>query len=397
MISINGITVSFGAYTLLDNVSFHISDKEKVGLVGKNGAGKSTIMKIIMGEQTPASGSVTKPNGIDIGYLPQIMEHHHGHSVIEEALSAFEELNRLNAKLEGIKVELAERTDYESNGYLHIISEMNEVSDRIACYGNETPRVRAEKVLLGLGFKPYELDRLTDTFSQGWNMRIELAKVLLRNPDVILLDEPTNHLDIESIQWLEDYLKTFGGSLVLISHDRRFLDSCTTRTIEIVLGHIYDYKASYSHFIELRKERIAQQKAAYENQQRMIEKTEDFIAKFRYKPTKSNQVQSRIKALDKIDRIEMDEEDLSQINFKFPPAPRSGDAVFTAEDVKAGYVCDDPDDPRVEDGMKIVLRDSNLMVRRGEKVAFVGRNGEGKTTMLRVIVGELPVLEGKAS
>ena len=397
MISINDITVSFGAYNLLDDVSFHVSDGDKVGLVGKNGAGKSTILKIIMGEQSPTSGTVTRPSGMNIGYLPQIMEHRHGHTVIEETLSVFEEINSLNARLEEIKKELETRTDYESESYSRLITEMNETSDKLALFGKETPRLLALKVLLGLGFKPYEMDRMTDTFSQGWNMRIELAKVLLRKPDVILLDEPTNHLDIESIQWLEDYLKSFSGSLVLISHDRHFLDTCTTRTVEIVAGHIYDYKAPYSKFVELRKERIAQQKAAYENQQKMIDKTEDFIARFRYKPTKSNQVQARIKALDKVERIEMDDEDLSQISFRFPHAPRSGDVVFSAEGVRVGYPCDDPDDPRVQDGMKIVLEDAELLIRRGEKVAFVGRNGEGKTTMMRVITGELPVLAGKAA
>ena len=396
MISLNDITVAFGSFTLLDDVSFHISDRDRIGLVGKNGAGKSTLLKIIMGEQTPTSGSVTKPNEVNIGYLPQIMEHHHGHTVIDETLTAFEEVNRLNQRLEELKHQVETRTDYESDEYARLIAEMSEVSERVTYFSNETPEIQAEKVLLGLGFKPYEMDRLTDTFSQGWNMRIELAKVLLRKPDVILLDEPTNHLDIESIQWLEDYLKSFNGSQVLISHDRRFLDAVTTRTVEIVLGHIYDYKAPYSQFVELRKERIAQQKAAYENQQKMIEKTEEFIDKFRYKPTKSNQVQARIKALDKVERIEMDDEDLSQINIKFPPAPRAGDVVFQAEDLKVGYPSEDNDDPRVSEGMKVVLQKANLTVRRGDKVAFVGRNGEGKTTMLRVIIGQLEPMAGTA-
>jgi ATP-binding cassette subfamily F protein 3 len=396
MISLNDITVAYGSFTLLDDVSFHISDHDRIGLVGKNGAGKSTLLKIIMGEQTPTSGSVTKPNEVNIGYLPQIMEHHHGHRVIDETMTAFEEVNRLNTRLEELKGHLETRTDYESDSYNRLIAEMSDVSERISYFSNETPEVEAEKVLLGLGFKPYEFERLTDTFSQGWNMRIELAKLLLRRPDVILLDEPTNHLDIESIQWLEDYLKTFNGSLVLISHDRRFLDAVTTRTVEIVVGHIYDYKAPYSQFVELRKERIAQQRAAYDNQQKMIEKTEEFIDKFRYKPTKSNQVQARIKALDKVDRIEMDDEDLSQINIKFPPAPRAGDVVFQAEDLKVGYPSDEPDDPRVEDGVKVVLNKANIIIRRGDKVAFVGRNGEGKTTMMKVIIGDLPVMAGTA-
>ena len=384
MISINDLTVSYGGYTLLDNINFHINDRDRIGLVGKNGAGKSTILKLIMGLQTPTEGRILKPSGIYIGYLPQLMEHHKGHTVLEETLSAFDDLHRLESRLDAISAELAQRTDYESDAYNKLILELNEVNDAISLQSSEPPQLQAERTLMGLGFLREEFDRLTETFSQGWNMRIELAKILLRKPDVLLLDEPTNHLDIESIQWLEDYLQDFTGALVLISHDRRFLDNCTTRTVEVMLGHIYAYKVPYTKYTELRKERIAQQKAAYANQQRMIEKTEDFIEKFRYKATKSNQVQQRVKQLKKLDRIEIDEEDLSTMVVKFPPAPRSGDVAFHAKDAVVGY------------GEKVILRGVNFDIKRGEKVAFVGRNGEGKTTMMRVLMKELSPLGGEA-
>ena len=325
MISVNHITVSYGGFTLLNDISFHISEKDKIGLVGKNGAGKSTILKLICNIQSPSSGKIDRPSDCRIGYLPQIMEHSKGRTVIDETMTAFSHIFALESELEEINLQLAERTDYESKEYGALIVRMNDLNDMLAMYHNESPLVAAEKTLLGLGFKKEEFGRPTETFSQGWNMRIELAKILLRNPDVLLLDEPTNHLDIESIQWLEDYLKAYKGSIVLISHDRKFLDNVTNRTVEIMLGRIYDYKVPYSQYVELRKERIDQQKAAYENQQRMIEKNEEFIERFRYKPTKSNQVQSRIKALERIERIEIDEEDNSALNIKFPPAPRSGD------------------------------------------------------------------------
>ena len=386
MISINDLTVSFGGYTLLDNINFHINDRDRIGLVGKNGAGKSTVLKLIMGLQSPTSGKILMPVGQKVGYLPQIMEHTGDLSVIDETLKAFAEFYELNAKMDSISAQLAERTDYESDDYRKLIESLNEISDTISLMGSEPPLQQAERTLLGLGFKRSELQRSTSTFSQGWNMRIELAKILLRKPDVLLLDEPTNHLDIESIQWLEDYLQDFGGALVLISHDRRFLDNCTTRTVEIMLGHVYDYKVPYSQYVELRKERIAQQKAAYANQQRMIEKTEDFIERFRYKPTKSNQVQSRIKQLDRLERIEIDEEDLSTLNIKFPPAPRSGDVAFLVKDASVAY----------ENPHKEVLKDVSMTVKRGEKVAFVGRNGEGKTTMMRVLMHDLWPYEGEA-
>ncbi len=384
MISINSLTVAFGGFTLLDSIDFHISENDKIGLVGKNGAGKSTVMKLICGLQSPTSGSVDMPNDLRIGYLPQIMEHHKGRTVMEETLTAFDRVSAIQEELDGISEQLASRTDYESEAYLSLITRLNDLNDSLAIIHSEPPEVLAEKTLLGLGFKDSDFGRKTETFSQGWNMRIELAKILLSEPDVLLLDEPTNHLDIESIEWLEDYLKARKGSLLLVSHDRKFLDNVTNRTVEIMLGHIHDYKVPYSKYLELRKERLAQQTAAYENQQRMIEKTEDFINRFRYKPTKSNQVQSRIKQLEKLERIEIDETDRVTLTVKFPPAPRAGDVVFKASGITVGYPG------------KVVFSDADIEVKRGEKVALVGRNGEGKTTLMRVITGELVPFKGEA-
>ena len=384
MISINSLTVAYGGFVLLNDINFHISESDKIGLVGKNGAGKSTILKLICGIQNPTNGKVAVPNDVKIGYLPQIMEHHRGRTVIDEAMTAFAEMFALEDELEKITVELSERQDYESKEYHDLIVRMNEVNDRLAYTRSDNPRVQAERTLQGLGFKYEELTRNTETFSQGWNMRIELAKILLSKPDVLLLDEPTNHLDIESIEWLEGYLKEYKGSLVLISHDRKFLDNVTNRTVEIMLGRIHDYKVPYSKYLELRKERLEQQRAAFENQQRMIEKTEEFIERFRYKPTKSNQVQSRVKQLEKLERIEVDLEDKSALAVKFPPAPRSGDIAYKAVDMKVGY------------GTKVVFDDAQIEVRRGEKVALVGRNGEGKTTLMRVIMNELDPMAGES-
>lgn len=384
MISINGLTVAYGGFTLLDNISFHISGSDKIGLVGKNGAGKSTLMKLICGQERPVSGFIEKPANINIGYLPQIMRHNKGRTVLEETLTALTGLNSLQEEFNKINISLSEREDYESPEYASLIERLNSINDILSYSHSEPPEIQAEKTLTGLGFKNEDLARPTETFSQGWNMRIELAKILLTRPDVLLLDEPTNHLDIESIEWLEDYLKAYRGALLLVSHDRRFLDNVTGRTVELVLGRLYDYKVSYSKYIELRQERIEQQAAAYENQRRMIEKTEDFIAKFRYKPTKSNQVQSRIKALEKIERIEIDETDNSSLSVRFPSAPRSGDVVFKAEGLKVGYP------------QKIVFSNAEIEIRRGEKVAFVGRNGEGKTTLMRVLAGELAPLGGRS-
>lgn len=385
MISINNLTVAFGGFTLLNDINFHINDNDKIGLVGKNGAGKSTLLKIILGLNTPTEGKVVRPAGLKIGYLPQQMEHAKDKSVIDETLTAFSELFDMQKKIEEISEQLAQRTDYQSKEYERLIISLNEYNDRVSLIENEPVESQAERVLVGLGFKREEFSRPTSTFSQGWNMRIELAKILLRKPDMLLLDEPTNHLDIESIEWFEDYLKNFNGAIVLISHDRKFLDNITNRTVEIMLGRIYDYKVPYSRYKILRKERIEQQRAAYENQQRMIDKTEEFIERFRYKATKSNQVQSRIKQLEKLERIEVDLEDTAAMTVKFPPAPRSGQVVFKAKEAVVGY------------GSKVIISGVNITIERGEKIAFVGRNGEGKTTMMRVITRELFPIDGEVS
>ena len=384
MVSINDVTVAWGGFTLLDQINFHISDSDKIGLVGKNGAGKSTLMKLIMGLQNPTSGHIDHPPGITIGYLPQIMEHHKGLTVMEETMQVFRDTSDIAKQIDSLTAQLAERTDYESAEYAALIERLSELNDRMHVDGSEPPEVRARKTLLGLGFLESELDRRTETFSQGWNMRIELAKILLHEPDLMMLDEPTNHLDIESIEWLEDYLKNRRCSLLLVSHDRKFLDNVTNRTVEIMLGHIHDYKVPYSQYVTLRAERIAQQTAAYNNQQRMIQKTEDFIQTFRYKPTKSTPVQSRIKALEKLERVEIDQTDNVTLTVKFPPAPRSGDVVYKAEDLVAGYPG------------KTVFSGANIEIKRGEKVALVGRNGEGKTTLMRIISGELEPLGGES-
>ena len=364
MITVNDLTLSWGAFTLLDHISIHIGDGEKIGLVGKNGAGKSTLLKLILGEVSPTSGNITKTKGERIGYLPQMMEHSRDKTVMEETMKAFDSLFALHDRIDKITAELSERTDYQSNSYNNLIVELNNVQDRAAMLESEPPASQAEKVLTGLGFKSEEFNRPTRELSQGWNMRIELAKILLSKPDCLLLDEPTNHLDIESIQWFEDYLKSFKGSVLLISHDRKFLDSTTSRTIEIMLSKIHDYKVPYSRYKILRKERMEQQRAAYENQQRMIEKTEEFIERFRYKATKSNQVQSRIKALDKLERIEIDLEDKAELTVKFPPAPRSGQG-------REGGVCrkkrrrQDHDDEGADRGTGHTWREGRARIQCG--------------------------------
>lgn len=383
MISLNNITVSFADFCLLDDVSLVISPQDRIALVGKNGAGKSTLLKILIGQQKPTAGAVVVPSSVKLGYLPQQMVHAKDKSVVEECMTVFAELERLREKAEALGLQLAERTDYESESYAKLIEAYNEAHDRLQLHQAENPRGNVEKVLMGLGFKAKDFNRPTAEFSEGWNMRIELAKILLARPNVLLLDEPTNHLDIESLQWLESYLGVYSGALLVISHDRAFLDNVTRRTIEIVLGKIHDYKASYSHYQVLRKERIAQQRAAYENQQRLIEKTQDFIERFRYKPTKSNQVQSRVKMLEKIDRITIDEEDNSALVLKFPPVRRAGQVVVQAKDVAVRY------------DREPIFTHANVLVERGEKVAFVGRNGEGKTTMMKAITGLLPVCQGQ--
>lgn len=384
MISLRNINVSYGGFTLLKDVSFHISEGEKIALVGKNGAGKSTILKLLVGEQSPTGGQIEAPSGIRIGYLPQIKESARGKTVIDEAMGAFSEHLELEEEAARLSRELGEREDYESKEYAAILDRLDEVNSRLSLESTSSRRARAEKTLCGLGFRSTELERPVETFSQGWNMRIALAKILLAEPDVLLLDEPTNHLDIESIEWLEDYLKGCRASLLLVSHDRRFLDNVTSRTIEIQLGQIYDYKVPYTRYLELRSERLAQQTAAFENQQKMIEKTEEFINRFRYKPTKSNQVQARIKALDKLERIEIDQTDKSAFTLRFPPAQRSGDVVFKATDMTAAYPG------------KVVFTNACIEIKRGEKVALVGRNGEGKTTLVRVMTRELFPAEGEA-
>ena len=410
MISIEDVTVAYGGYVLLDKINFHISESDKIGLVGKNGAGKSTILKLICGLQNPTSGRIDKPRELSIGYLPQIMEHHRGRTVMQEALTAFEQTAGLEREIDAVTRELEERTDYESADYAALIDRLTSLNDTLAVSHSEPPEVQARRTLLGLGFKEPELERPTETFSQGWNMRIELAKILLEQPKVLLLDEPTNHLDIESIEWLEEYLRARRCSLLLVSHDRKFLDTVTNRTVEVMLGRIHDYKVPYSQYLELRKERIAQQTAAFENQQKMIQKSEEFINAFRYKPTKSNQVQSRIKALEKLDRVEIDQTDNVTLTVKFPPAPRSGDVVFRGTDLTVGYLsgasgCGSEKNwgnapsaggPAGDPGRKIVFSGAQIEIKRGEKVALIGRNGEGKTTLMRVIMGELEPLEGEA-
>ena len=384
MISLRSITVSYGGFTLLDDVRFHITEGEKIGLVGRNGAGKSTLLKLLAGEQSPTSGVIEMPSGLRFGYLPQIKESAKGKTVLEEAMEAFSEQKELEAEAARINRELESRDDYESASYARLIDRLGEINGRLSLESHSSRIARAEKTLCGLGFRSEDMGRMVETFSQGWNMRIALAKILLMDADVLLLDEPTNHLDIESIEWLEDYLAGSRCALLLVSHDKRFLDNVTTRTVEIVLGHIYDYKVPYSRYLVLREERMAQQTAAFQNQQRMIEKTEDFINRFRYKPTKSNQVQARIKALEKLDRIEVDEADNQAFTLKFPPAQRSGDVVFKTVDLTAGYPG------------KVVFKGANVEIKRGEKVALVGRNGEGKTTLLRIMSRELDPIEGEA-
>ena len=327
MISVDNLSVSFGGWTLFDQISFLINPKDRIGLVGKNGAGKTTILKLIAGLQQPTSGAVTINADCTIGYLPQQMQVADTTTLLAETAKAFEEVLAIEAEIETLTNEIATRTDYQSESYEKLLHRLNDANDRYHILGGDTRDADIEKTLLGLGFRREEFDKPTSTFSGGWRMRIELAKLLLRRPSIFLLDEPTNHLDIESIQWLEEYLKNYNGAVLLISHDRAFLDNVTTRTIELSLGKIYDYKVPYSQFVTLRAERREQQLAAYQNQQRLIEKSEEFIEKFRYKPTKSNQVQSRIKQLDKLERIEVEEEDLATLNIKFPPAPRSGQIV----------------------------------------------------------------------
>ncbi len=383
MISVSQLSVSFGGSFLFEDVSFVVSEHDKIALVGKNGAGKSTMLKIFAGLQQPSGGTVSIPKEFKIGYLPQTMLHQDGKTVMDEAKEAFDYLFKLQEKINKMGDQLATRDDYESEDYHKLIDDLTHANEQLDMLGINTYQADIEKTLLGLGFERKDFERQTSEFSGGWRMRIELAKILLRKPDMLLLDEPTNHLDIESIQWLENFLKLNGCAVLLVSHDRAFLDSVTNRTIEISCGHIYDYKVPYTKFMELRKERREQQMRAFENQQKAIADTEDFIERFRYKATKAVQVQSRIKALNKIERIEIDDEDTSTINLKFPPAPHSGEVSLLCKDVSKSY------------GDHLVLDKVNLTIKRGEKVAFVGKNGEGKSTLVKCIIDELKDYTGQ--
>lgn len=378
MVSINNLSVEFSAKSLFDNISYVINRKDKIALVGKNGAGKSTMLKIIAGIQTPTSGTVAVPQDVTIGYLPQQMEISDTLTVMEEVRKAFSHIDDMHARLDKMTAQLGERTDYESESYQELIERMTHLSELLALEESDNCIAEMEKTLIGLGFNRSDFDRPTSEFSGGWRMRIELAKILLQHPDVLLLDEPTNHLDIESIQWLEQFLTTKANAVVLVSHDRAFIDNVTNRTIEISLGKIYDYSVNYSKFVVLRRERIEQQMRAYQNQQKQIQDTEEFIERFRYKATKSVQVQSRIKQLAKIQRIEVDEVDTSHLNLRFPPAPRSGDYPVIADNVGKRY------------GDHQVFDNATFTIKRGEKVAFVGKNGEGKSTLVKCIMGEIP-------
>lgn len=378
MVSIQNLSVEFSAKSLFDNINYVINPRDRIALVGKNGAGKSTMLKIIAGIQSPTSGKVSMPRDITVGYLPQQMELNDTLMVKEEVRKAFAHIDDLKRKLDEATEELSSRTDYESDEYHELIERVSSLSERMAMEQSENCEAEMEKTLTGLGFVRSDFDRPTSEFSGGWRMRIELAKLLLQRPDVLLLDEPTNHLDIESIQWLEQFLTSKAGAVVLVSHDRAFIDNVTNRTIEISCGKIYDYAVNYSHFVELRKERVEQQMRAFQNQQKQIQETEDFIERFRYKATKSVQVQSRIKQLNKIERIEVDEVDNSHISLRFPPAPRSGDYPLILDNVGKAY-----GDHQVFDGATFTLK-------RGEKIAFVGKNGEGKSTLVKCIMGEIP-------
>ncbi len=377
MISVNNLSIHFTGTDLFSNASFLINDRDRIGLVGKNGSGKTTLMNIIAGHIVPQEGEVIIPSNTSIGFLQQEMETHSLKTIFEEALTAFSETLILEEKIHHLTKEIAERTDYESKDYSRLIHQLTEANERFQIVGGQSMEGETEKVLTGLGFKRTDFQRPMVEFSSGWQMRVELSKILLQKPNVILLDEPTNHLDIESIQWLEDFLINYYGAVVLVSHDRAFLDNVTKRTIEISLGQIYDYKAGYSEYVKMREDRLEQQVSAYNNQQKQINQIERFIERFRYKSTKAKQVQSRIKMLEKIDEISFDEIDNSAIHFRFPPAPRSGKVVLEAHNLGKNY------------GDLQVLHKLNFAVINGDRIAFVGRNGEGKTTLSRIIVNEL--------
>jgi len=377
MISIDSVTIRFGAFVLFDQITFQVNPGDRIGLVGRNGAGKTTILNLIAGQQDPDEGKVVKSYGKTVGYLPQQMKHQKGKSLYRETLDAFAHVIALKKKIGTITAELGERTDYDSVAYLSLIQELSNANEQFELEGGHTIHAEVEQTLIGLGFEKKDMDRPVHEFSGGWRMRVELAKILLRRPDYILLDEPTNHLDIESIQWLEGFLGNYPGGILIISHDRVFLDKVCNRTVELSLGKLYDYRVPYSKYLALKQERITVQNAAYDNQQKLIQDTEQFINRFRYKATKAVQVQSRIKQLDKLDRIEVEKEDDLVMNLKFPPSKRSGTIVVEADELGKSF------------GEHVVLDGVNLIIERGEKVAFVGRNGEGKTTLSRMLVGEL--------
>jgi hypothetical protein len=377
MISVDGLTVEFGGTTLFKDISFQINEKDRIALMGKNGAGKSTLLKILAGARQPTRGRVSAPKDTVIAYLPQHLLTEDGRTVFEEACLPFEHLKEMEGEIEKLNQELMTRTDYESEEYMALIEKVAAMSEKFYAIDLTHFEEDVEKMLLGLGFERTDFQRPTSDFSGGWRMRIELAKLLLQNPDVLLLDEPTNHLDIESIGWLENFIMTSGKAVVVISHDRKFVDNITTRTIEITLGRIYDYKAGYSQYLELRKERREQQQKQYDDQQKMIAETKLYIERFKGTYSKTNQVQSRVRMLEKLELVEVDEEDISRLRLKFPPSPRSGSYPVTMDAVGKTY------------GDHVVFRNASLMVERGDKVAFVGRNGEGKSTLVKCIMGQL--------
>ncbi len=378
MISVNGVTVSFGAYNLFDEVSFLINKKDRIGLAGKNGAGKSTLLKLIAGEQNPNKGEIAKPNDLRIGYLPQDMIHQKGRTVLEEAASAFHEIEKMKKRLDVIQHELETRTDYESDAYMNLITELTDLNHHLDVLGASNKDEEIERVLKGLGFERKDFHRQTAEFSGGWRMRIELGKILMQKPDLLLLDEPTNHLDIVSIMWLEEFMESFGGGVMLISHDKKFLDNVTTRTIEISNNKIYDYKTNYSRYLILRKERKEQQESAQKNQQKIINQTQVLIDKYKAKASKASFAQSLIKKLDRMDIVEVDDDDNASIHFRFPPPAHCGKIVLTVEDAGKSY------------GDKRIFKDANFILAKGDRIALVGRNGEGKTTMLKMISGKVP-------
>ncbi|SUB77598.1 ABC-F family ATP-binding cassette domain-containing protein [Porphyromonas macacae] len=383
MISVNNVTVDFGTRLLFDNVSFVISNKDKIALVGRNGAGKSTLLKLIAKLAEPTSGHIARAKELRTGYLPQHMQLVDEHTVYAECETAFSHIRNMQADLDNMSCELSERTDYDSESYLELIERFTALNERMNVLNTGSYHAEIERTLIGLGFERSDFERPTAEFSGGWRMRIELAKLLLRQPDILLLDEPTNHLDIESIQWLESFIARSRSAMLLVSHDKAFIDNTTNRTIEIELGRIYDYKTNYSHYIQLREERLEQQRRAYENQQKAIKDTEEFIERFRYKATKSVQVQSRIKQLEKVERIELDEIDRRSMHFRFIPATRSGSYTVIIEDLQKAY------------GDHIVFDHANITIKRGEKVAFAGKNGAGKSTMVKCIMGEITDYTGK--